>query len=122
MLTDHFHHAAFGGSFLNPMYLVCACTPRYADTPTKLVARLDDQGRLAKDGAVTPDGFAVNTLFPFNGPYPADAAAAMRAVAVADRSDDRRPARRQGDRLRVEFGRLRRGGRRPAGSAIPVPS
>lgn len=28
-LLDHFHHAAFGGSFLNHFWLVCACTPEY---------------------------------------------------------------------------------------------
>ena len=28
-LLDHFHHAAFGGSFLNHFWLVCACTPDY---------------------------------------------------------------------------------------------
>ncbi len=27
-LADHFHHAAFGSSFLNHFWLVCACTPR----------------------------------------------------------------------------------------------
>ncbi len=91
-LMDHFHHAAFGGSFLNHMYLVCACTPRYADAPAELVARLDGQGRLVKDGPVTPDGYAVNTLFPFNGPYPAHIPDAMRlplqtAPTIGDRLD-----------------------------------
>lgn len=28
-LADHFHHAAFGGSFLNHFWLICACTPRF---------------------------------------------------------------------------------------------
>jgi len=91
-LMDHFHHAAFGGSFLNHLYLVCACTPRYANAPADLVAQLDDQGRLVKDGPVTADGYAVNTLFPFNGPYPADAPAAMRlplqtAPTIGERLD-----------------------------------
>jgi len=92
VLMDHFHHAAFGGSFLNHLYLVCACTPRYPDAPAGLVAQLDDKGVLVKDGAVTPDGYAVNTLFPFNGPYPADAPAALRlplqdAPTIGDRLD-----------------------------------
>ena len=77
-LMDHFHHAAFGGSFLNHFYLVCACTPVYSNAPAGLVARLDDQGHVVKDGPVTPDGFAVNTLFPFNGPYPQGIPEAMR--------------------------------------------
>ena len=28
-LADHFHHAAYGGSFLNHFWLICACTPEY---------------------------------------------------------------------------------------------
>lgn len=30
-LLDHFHHAAFGGSFINHFWLICACTPEYLD-------------------------------------------------------------------------------------------
>lgn len=70
VLADNFFHAAFGGSFLNHFWLVCACTPVYKDAPEKLVAKLDDKGVFVKDGAVTPDGYAVNTLFPLEGPYP----------------------------------------------------
>ena len=36
-----------------------------------MVAELDDKGVLVKDGAVTPDGYAVNTLLPLHGPLPA---------------------------------------------------
>jgi phospholipase C len=61
-LADHFHHAAFGGSFLNHIWLVCACTPRFDHPPPALVAVLDAQGTLVKDGAVTPDGYAINTI------------------------------------------------------------
>jgi len=32
-LADHFFHAAYGGAFLNHMWLVCACTPRYPNAP-----------------------------------------------------------------------------------------
>ena len=71
-LMDHFHHAAFGGSFLNHFYLVCACAPRYEGAPKDLVAVLDDKGAMIKDGSVTPDGYAVNTMFPFKGPHPAN--------------------------------------------------
>jgi phospholipase C len=55
-------HAAFGGSFLNHIWLVCACSPRYDEAPAALVATEDAQGRMIKDGAVTPDGYAVNTI------------------------------------------------------------
>ena len=64
MLLDHFFHAAFGGSFLNHFWLVCACTPVYPDAPAGIRAELDAEGRMIEDGEVTPDGFAANTLQP----------------------------------------------------------
>ncbi|WP_427913051.1 acid phosphatase [Ramlibacter sp. MMS24-I3-19] len=81
-LADHFFMGAFGGSYLNHQYLVCACAPRHADAPASMRARLDAQGKLekkpsspsARDGAVqvyssgggqvTPDGWSVNTSQP----------------------------------------------------------
>jgi phospholipase C len=63
-LADHFFHAAFGGGFLNHMWLICACTPRYENAPAELLAQLDAKGRMTRDGSVTPDGFAVNTIQP----------------------------------------------------------
>jgi phospholipase C len=63
-LADRFFHAAFGGGFLNHMWLICACTPRYDHAPAELVAQLDANGRLIGDGAITPDGYAVNTIQP----------------------------------------------------------
>jgi phospholipase C len=62
-LADHFFHGAFGGSFLNHMFLVCACAPRYDNAPEKLVAKLDAGGHLQPGpDVVTPDGYAVNTM------------------------------------------------------------
>ncbi len=71
-LADNFFQAAFGGSFLNHQWLACACTPRYENAPEELKARLNDRGELIRDGALTPDGYAVNTLLPAQGPHPAD--------------------------------------------------
>jgi phospholipase C len=73
VLADNYFHAAFGGSFLNHFWLVCACTPKFANAPASLVAQLDGSGALVKDGAVTPDGYAINTLFTVNSPHPAGA-------------------------------------------------
>ena len=80
VLADHFFMAAFGGSFLNHMWLVCACTPRDPAAPPRLVARTDPRGWLRRrarsagsalvgplalaDGDVTEDGYAVNTMQP----------------------------------------------------------
>lgn len=64
-LADNFFQSAFGGSFLNHFWLVCACTPVYANAPHHIVA-LDAQGRSAEpdepEAYVTQDGFAVNTM------------------------------------------------------------
>ncbi|MCP8940905.1 acid phosphatase [Alsobacter sp. SYSU M60028] len=68
-LADNFFHGAFGGSFLNHIWLVCACAPVYPNAPAKIVARLDASGKLIEDGFVTPDGYAVNTLEPVGGPF-----------------------------------------------------
>jgi phospholipase C len=70
-LADHFFQAAFGGSFLNHLWLACACTPRHPAPPQALQAELDAQGKLVKDGALTPDGYAVNTLYSAQAPRPA---------------------------------------------------
>lgn len=68
-LADRFFHAAFGGGFLNHFWLICACTPRFENAPSSLIAQLDPDGKLIRDGAVTPDGYAVNTLDPLSTPY-----------------------------------------------------
>jgi acid phosphatase len=81
VLADRFFMAAFGGSYLNHFWLVCACTPEDRDAPAALRAELDARGLLAtrtdsptsaltgppayvRDGDVTPDGFSVNTEQP----------------------------------------------------------
>ena len=61
-LADHFFMGAFGGSFLNHQMLICACAPTFPHAPEKYISTFDDQGHVIKDGAVTPDGYAVNTL------------------------------------------------------------
>lgn len=79
-LVDNFFMGAFGGSFLNHQWLVCACTPRFDAAPAAQRAQLDESGRLKKkptspasvldgpvqvmDGSVTPDGYVVNTSQP----------------------------------------------------------
>ncbi|MFG1430418.1 acid phosphatase [Xanthobacter sp. V2C-8] len=72
-LADNFFHAAFGGSFLNHMYLVCACAPEFKAAPEGIRAVLNPDGTLKKDGAVTPDGYAVNTIYSTYTPRPAAA-------------------------------------------------
>jgi hypothetical protein len=47
-LADNFFMGAFGGSFLNHQWLICACTPIYPDAPDSMRAILDGNGKLAK--------------------------------------------------------------------------
>jgi acid phosphatase len=79
-LADHFFQGAFGGSFLNHQWLVCACTPHLANPPAAFVSRLDERGKLVRrpgspatvldgppavfEGRFSPDGYVVNTLQP----------------------------------------------------------
>jgi acid phosphatase len=82
-LADNFFMGAFGGSYLNHQYLICACAPMHEDAPPAMRAVLDGGGKLkkypdspsARDGAVktfsggiggqvTPDGYSVNTTQP----------------------------------------------------------
>jgi len=92
-LTDNFFHAAFGGSYLNHLWLACACTPAWSDAPKARVAQLDADGRLTKDGDVTPDGFVVNTTYTVNAPHPKTAAPAdlmpsLTNPTIGDRLSD----------------------------------
>ena len=69
-LCDNFFHSAFGGSFLNHIWLIAAATPSYPKAPAYLRAQFDASGKLIQDGAVTPDGYVVNTSFTRNNPHP----------------------------------------------------
>ena len=79
-LADHFFMGAYGGSFLNHFWLVCACTPRDQDVAASAKAQLDERGNLKTkpgsprsvlqgpaevlDGRAAPDGYLVNTSQP----------------------------------------------------------
>ena len=86
-LADNFFMGAFGGSFFNHMWLVCACAPYYPNADTERGQALDRGGRSGRrdpharrqfaevgarrarpssssDGNLTPDFYAVNTMQP----------------------------------------------------------
>ncbi len=107
-LADNFFMGAYGGSFLNHQYLVCACAPVFPDAPADIKVETDAQGKLRKkpgspsatvgpvqvfvdgrNGQVTMDGFAVNTTQP---PYQPSgiAPAAGGDPAYADPKGDAR--------------------------------
>lgn len=70
-LCDHFFHAAFGGSFLNHMWLIAAATPKFASPPKAMIS--DPAPEHLKDAELTPDDYTVNTVFSVNQPHPHDA-------------------------------------------------
>ena len=73
VLADNFFHAAFGGSYLNHFWTICACTPRFENAPQSMRSTFDDKGHFTKDGQVLPDGSSVNTSFTTFTPHPANA-------------------------------------------------
>jgi len=76
-LCDNFFHSAFGGSFLNHMWLIAAASPVFPNAPSNIVAKLDASGNVTTDGQVTPDGYVVNTSYTVNTPHPASASASV---------------------------------------------
>lgn len=82
VLADNFFMAAYGGSFLNHQWLVCACTPYVPDAPQDQRVILDQQGLLARSPTspksalqgpphyvagfkpYTPDGYAITPKQP----------------------------------------------------------
>jgi acid phosphatase len=85
-LADNFFMGAFGGSFFNHFWLICACTPVYPNadhSPAKRLisaveadgvtlktaaaspkSALDGPPKFVGDGTLTPDFYAVNTMEP----------------------------------------------------------
>jgi phospholipase C len=92
-LSDHFFHAAFGGSFLNHQWLIAAASPVFPDAPTSAIAQLDAKGNLLVDGFVTPKGcYVVNTAFTINKPHPSVSASQLvpnqTQATIGDRLND----------------------------------
>jgi acid phosphatase len=87
-LCDNFFMGAFGGSYLNHQFLISARTPVYPDAanspakkkisvladgptgsrlalaPDSPASALDGKPKYVNSGAITPDGYAVNTMAP----------------------------------------------------------
>jgi phospholipase C len=83
-LCDNFFHGAFGGSFLNHIYLIAAEAPKFPNAPASMKAQVDSHGDMVKDGAVTPDGLVVNTSFTVNTPHPANVS---RSTLIPNQTD-----------------------------------
>jgi phospholipase C len=63
-MCDNFFHSAFGGSFLNHQFLIASQAPTFPNPPSNLLSTFDANGNYVgvNDGAVTNDGYAVNTI------------------------------------------------------------
>ena len=108
-LCDNFFMAAFGGSYLNHQFLVAGRTPEYfnaaatsakkkiaalADGPTGTrlalaadgpLSAMDGKPKFVNDGAISPDGYAVNTMAPpFQPSYVRPAAGGDATLADPD--------------------------------------
>lgn len=70
-LCDNFFTAAFGGSFLNHLWLISAQTPFVGLDNNLSRYELGEDGEVMADGVLTPDGYAVNTIQPLYPPYKA---------------------------------------------------
>ena len=80
VLADNFFMGAFGDSYINHFWLICACTPYEPSVPAGMRAQLDDLGWLKRTpasppssltgpavftpGDFTPDGYSVSTAQP----------------------------------------------------------
>lgn len=69
-LADNFFHSAFGGSFLNHQFLICACAPVWKNAPSDYISAPDRNPAKLNDNHVTPDGHVVNTSYSTYQPHP----------------------------------------------------
>ncbi|WP_083385914.1 alkaline phosphatase family protein [Methylomonas sp. LWB] len=94
-LADHFFQAAYGGSFLNHQWLICACTPRFDNAPDDMLHWQADPatGKPVGDPSVTLDGYAVGTIQPFFPPHddkhPERRLPIQTAPTIGDRLSDK---------------------------------
>ena len=91
-LLDNFFQGAFGGSFLNHQWLICACAPLWwPDPPDELRSVLDAKGYVLEERKLTALGqgdYAVNTtqsIFLNNGRQGGDLLPPQGAATIGDR-------------------------------------
>jgi phospholipase C len=90
-LLDNFFMGTFGGSFLNHIWLVCACAPVWPDAPKSQRSEIDGEGQAIRDRRITAaaDGdFAVNTtqsIFLNNGRQGENVLPPQEATTIGDR-------------------------------------
>lgn len=95
-LLDNFFMGTLGGSFLNHIWLVCACAPVWPDPPKSQRSQIDPEGHVIQDRRVVAAGdgdYAVNTtqsIFLNNGRQGENVLPPQRAVTIGDRLTEKR--------------------------------
>jgi phospholipase C len=92
-LASNFFHSAFGGSFLNHQYLICACAPTWPNAPSDYISVPNKNPAKLNDNHVTPDGYVVNTSYSTYQPHPPGSASGdlvppQTAPTIGDRLND----------------------------------
>jgi phospholipase C len=106
-MADNTFQSAYGGSYLNHQWLICACTPQWQQALPASATTLsswDPATKTLNDGFLThvPIGgsgaiYGVNTMYTANSPHPASAASDQLAqpysnVTIGDRLTDATPS------------------------------
>ena len=94
-LLDNFFMGTLGGSFLNHIWLVCACAPAWPDAPKSQRSQIDPEGHVIQDRRVTAAGdgdYAVNTtqsIFLNNGRQGENVLPPQDATTIGDRLSEK---------------------------------
>jgi phospholipase C len=89
-IAANYFHSAFGGSFLNHQYLICACAPTWPNAPSDYISVPNRNPAKLNDNHVTPDGYVVNTSYSTYQPHPPGSASGdlvppQTATTIGDR-------------------------------------
>jgi phospholipase C len=94
-LLDNFFMGAFGGSFLNHVWLVCACAPVWPDPPASVRSEVAGDGHVVRDRQVVAEAdgdYAVNTvqsIYLNNGRQGGNLLPPQTAPTIGDRLTER---------------------------------
>ena len=96
-MADNFFHAAFGGSFLNHFWLICACTPTWPNAPAAHGRAARRERRAwSRTARSRPTATRSTPRSPSTRPHPANITDTTKLVPEQTAADDRRPAEREG--------------------------
>jgi phospholipase C len=93
-LCDHYFQGAFGGSLLNHIFFIAADTLVWKDAPKSVRAQRDSEGKMIKDGFISPDGYLINNCQSANMPHdpktkPEELLPAQTIPTIGDRLSDK---------------------------------